>query len=411
MTGATESIQIDRILNSKTLRSAEGLRRLLKFLADKSLRGEDADLKEYSIGIDAFGKPTTYDPKDDSIVRTQAGRLRQKLAEYYQIEGKNDPIIVTLPKGKFSLEWQTRGKVSGSGRRPWLLTACLILVTCLIAMTVWAVYATVALWVVQKPAEPRSQRTPEIAAFWSPLFDVEHPLLISISAVLFVQLPDGGYFRDPNLNRPEDESRSPSLAAVQQVLHAPRPLPTFSFGALGAAHASFLLGRLLESQNVPASLVNSDELSWRQVTENNLILLGSSRYFKQLTSLPVKTELYLEPDLGIQNINPGPHEPAIFRDEGSKQTGVAYVLVSHTPGPLGTTNILSISGRQSAGIHGAVKSLIDPASARELVAKLRRPSGEFPRFYQMVLRVRYHDVVPLETSYVLHHELHFQNLK
>jgi len=408
MTRVDESTkaQIDRIVGSKTFRSADGLRRLLSFLADKTLCGEGDQLKEYSIGIDLFGKPSTYDPRRDSAVRIQVGRLRQKLADYYQAEGKHDPIMVALPKGRFTLEWQTRNDGSSSSKPHRLLTASLILAACLIAVTAWAAYATVALRSVKRAVAPRSQWTPEIAAFWSPLIEAEHPLLISISAVLFVQLPGGGFFRDPNLNRPEDESKSASLAAVQEALHFPHPLPTFSFGALGDSHASFLLGRLLEAQNIHASLVNSDELSWRQVAENNMILLGSPRYFnQQLASLPVKTELYLEPGVGIRNLKPGSHELALFRDEGSKQTGIGYVLVSHTPGPLGTTNILSISARNSAAVLGAVKSLIDPAPVRDLFRKLKRPSGDLPQFYQMILKVQYHNAVPLDASYVLHREL------
>src|SRR5436305_1432376 len=55
------------------------------------------------IGIEAFGKPESYDPKQDSIVRLQIGRLRQKLAVYYQGEGAADPVLVGLPKGAFKL--------------------------------------------------------------------------------------------------------------------------------------------------------------------------------------------------------------------------------------------------------------------------------------------------------------------
>jgi len=90
--GETGRAQIDRILHSDVFRSSDGLRRLLKFLAEKSLSGEADQLKEFSIGIDAFGKPPTYDPRHDSTVRIQVGRLRQKLAEYYQGEGKDDPL-------------------------------------------------------------------------------------------------------------------------------------------------------------------------------------------------------------------------------------------------------------------------------------------------------------------------------
>src|SRR5580704_16448960 len=95
--------QVDRILQSDTFRASGVLRRLLRFLADKAISGQADQLKEYSIGVDAFGKPPTYDPRQDAIVRLQIGRLRQKLGEYYRTEGKDDPVVLELPKGRFKL--------------------------------------------------------------------------------------------------------------------------------------------------------------------------------------------------------------------------------------------------------------------------------------------------------------------
>jgi hypothetical protein len=95
--------EIDRILQSGIFKNAEALRRLLRFLADRMLAGEADQLKEYTVGIDGLGKPPTYDPRLDSTVRIQVGRLRQKLAEYYRTEGKQDPLIIDLPKGRFKL--------------------------------------------------------------------------------------------------------------------------------------------------------------------------------------------------------------------------------------------------------------------------------------------------------------------
>src|SRR5664279_1287059 len=102
--------QVERILDSNTFHASSALRRLLRFLADKAFAGEADQLKEYSIGIDAFGKPPSYDPRQDAIVRLQIGRLRQKLGEYYRTEGKDDPVIMELPKGRFKLSWQLRSQ-------------------------------------------------------------------------------------------------------------------------------------------------------------------------------------------------------------------------------------------------------------------------------------------------------------
>src|SRR5215469_13583411 len=105
------SAEIERILESNTFRNSDALRRLLRFLAEKMFSGEADQLKEYSVGIDALGKPATYDPRHDSTVRIQVGRLRQKLAEYYRTEGKDDHWMVDLPKGRFKLTCEENATV------------------------------------------------------------------------------------------------------------------------------------------------------------------------------------------------------------------------------------------------------------------------------------------------------------
>src|SRR3954462_10048727 len=101
-------IQIQRIVSSKAFKTSEVHRNLLNYLAGKSLSGEAQNLKEYTVGLDVFGKPPSYDPRQESVVRMHVGRLRQKLAEYYRTDGVADPIIVDLPKGGFALTFEAR---------------------------------------------------------------------------------------------------------------------------------------------------------------------------------------------------------------------------------------------------------------------------------------------------------------
>ena len=101
-------LQIQRIISSKAFKTSEVHRNLLNYLAEKSLAGEAQNLKEYTVGLDVFGKPATYDPRQESVVRMHVGRLRQKLAEYYRTDGAGDPVIVDLPKGGFALMFEAR---------------------------------------------------------------------------------------------------------------------------------------------------------------------------------------------------------------------------------------------------------------------------------------------------------------
>lgn len=94
--------QVQRILKSATFRNSTTLQQLLQFLTAKVLEGGGAEaLKEYTIGVEAFGRSEDFDPKTDTIVRVQIHRLRQKLAEYYDADGSSDPILIEIPKGHY----------------------------------------------------------------------------------------------------------------------------------------------------------------------------------------------------------------------------------------------------------------------------------------------------------------------
>ena len=86
--------QIQRLIDSELFRSSELQRRLLKYLAEKSLAGEADQLKEYTVGTEGIGKPASYDPRRDSTIRLQISKLRQKVAEYYVGAGQNDPVVI-----------------------------------------------------------------------------------------------------------------------------------------------------------------------------------------------------------------------------------------------------------------------------------------------------------------------------
>src|SRR5580700_4447963 len=100
--------QVQRIIQSKAFRTSEVHRNLLHYLAEKSLAGTADSLKEYTVGLDVFAKPASYDPRQESAVRMHVARLRQKLAEYYRTEGVDDPVIVDLPKGGFKITFEPR---------------------------------------------------------------------------------------------------------------------------------------------------------------------------------------------------------------------------------------------------------------------------------------------------------------
>jgi len=89
------------VLSSEIFRRAPSLAKLLAYVCEKVFAGQEADIKEYNIAVEALGRPAGFDQKRDSIVRVEAHRLRKRLKEYYESEGKDDPLRIELPVGAY----------------------------------------------------------------------------------------------------------------------------------------------------------------------------------------------------------------------------------------------------------------------------------------------------------------------
>ena len=205
--------QIDRLLASNTFHASDALRRLLRFLAEKTFSGEADDLKEYSVGLDALGKPPTYDPRQDAAVRLQASRLRQKLDDYYRNEGRSDPLVIELPRGRFKIAWHAKG---GDSRpeaavslqpvftpqpgeaapanelrslKKWRSLAIGLAVTSLVLLFagVWSLSRGAPTLVLNRSI---AGSTPELDGLWSPFLSSAHHLIVAYSNPLFV-----GFYR------------------------------------------------------------------------------------------------------------------------------------------------------------------------------------------------------------------------
>jgi TolB-like protein/Flp pilus assembly protein TadD len=101
-TPAAVRAQLQRILESPLFSNARRLSQFLQFVVARSIEGQAAEIKEYLIAVEVYNRNPSYDPKDDSIVRAEASRLRAKLREYYDTGGRNDPIRIELPKGSYN---------------------------------------------------------------------------------------------------------------------------------------------------------------------------------------------------------------------------------------------------------------------------------------------------------------------
>ena len=92
---------LSRVLESSMFAQSDRLSRFLRFTVETTLAGEADTLKEYLIGTEVYERNSSYHPGEDSIVRSEARRLRSKLKEYYDSVGKNDPVLIYYRPGSY----------------------------------------------------------------------------------------------------------------------------------------------------------------------------------------------------------------------------------------------------------------------------------------------------------------------
>lgn len=93
--------ELARILESSLFAQSDRLGRFLRYTVETTLAGEADALKEYLIGTEVYQRNSSYHPSEDSIVRSEARRLRSKLKEYYDSIGKQDPLQIYYRPGSY----------------------------------------------------------------------------------------------------------------------------------------------------------------------------------------------------------------------------------------------------------------------------------------------------------------------
>lgn len=102
------------LLQSEDFARSPQLSNFLRYVVEKSLSGDDASIKAYSIAVDVFGRPESFDPQSDPIVRVQARRLRDMLDRYYAAADCPSDIVISIPVGGYAPAFARRDSTSGS---------------------------------------------------------------------------------------------------------------------------------------------------------------------------------------------------------------------------------------------------------------------------------------------------------
>jgi hypothetical protein len=413
---------LQRVLRSDAFRNSESLRHLLEYLGERSLTEPVEDIKEYTIGVEACGKPSSYDPQRDASVRVQLGRLRQKLNDYYAAEGASDPLILELPKGRFILSVRPKTAESASGtvqerqtpigqassRRMTRLSAAL---ACLL---IASLSGSAYLWIRLQKGAPQLAEAAEVQRAFSPLwgpFLKRQPASTAIfgSPPFFASGKYSLFVRLYGQTNPEDARSSPDFGEVDSKV-GPLSGPRFDYASMGDAIAVQRLTAFLARAGVSLNALPAHVASWETVKDGNLIFVGASRMHPMLRRLPIVVDFELGADNQVHNRNPQSGEQQIYRTP-SHRDAMTYAVVGLFPGLKPGREVFVITAHSSPGAEGAA-DFITGAESVQLLAQRVGLSAAAPRkYFQALLRVHVDNDVAVKTEYVTHHVLPIESAK
>ena len=397
--------QVDRLINSHSLRGSESLCKLLRYLADRTIDHRGVPVKEYQIATEVLGRPSGFDPQSDSTVRVQAGRLRVKLEEYYSHESPNDPIVIELPKGSYALTFHLRvlpaklaeapwigerGDGNGSGqpsKRGWAI-AVLVLSVFLAAALI-----TTGMLLVSRSRTPLGVKEPIPAAyriFWNGFVTEPQPPWVIFSNANFV-------------GRPQTNMRyyNPATDSREVILD--------HYTGVGEVLAIHELDRVFGLLNRQLRVKRGALFSLDDVRNNDLIFVGSPAENLTLLEIPGTQEFVFQRvdsgprkgDVKVINVHPAAGESQVFMASPSSQSvSEDYAIIGLKPGLDPARSMLILAGTTTVGTQAAAEYVCREDSLTELLHRLGvSKAGEIKPF-EALLHVKVKHGVPVITDLV-----------
>ncbi len=389
---------VNRIAASPHLKSSPRLCEFLFYISKCAIRDAPEDATEQQIGIHLFGRPPGYNSSEDSIVRTHARLLRQKLVLYFSEDGAAEPIILEIPKGHYFPVFHNRDlpnippspellsgetdvndephaaeyKDSWPRSRIWALAVSICLLVGSAGAIAWH------RWRVAAPVQTA------VDIFWHPFLSQDPPLVIYSNALFQGTSTQGLRYAVP------DPAAAPSGDGYVDT-----------YTGIGELNSVYTLTRLFDAHHSTFMLKRSLLVTWDVARSRNLIFVGSRAENPSLRVLPSTTDFTMvaTPDsAGIVNHHPLPGEPPLYsRPEHPLTTD--YAILALQPGVQPGRLMLVFSGLTTFGTQAAVDFVCDPDSVAGLVKKITGPKGEIHPF-EAVLQTTIGGGVPLQSRLV-----------
>lgn len=386
--------QLDRLCASEALHGSDSLCRLLRYLAQKEIDHPGIHIKEYQIATEVYGRPADFDPQFDSAIRVQAARLRAKLADYYALEGANDPITVEMPKGSYSLHFRhrTNGRSARdsvieshdadnrarSSSRKWLTAVALLSILAVVSWIATAELLQGRRTVQASLASPAEPAASAFRVFWYPFLQGPEAPWVIFSNGAFVGRPETGmrYF-------------DPKRDAKTQVWD--------HYTGVGEVLAIHELDQVFNDLRQRIRVKRGSLFSLDDANNNNLIFVGSPSENLKLSDLPSTREFVFQRltegarkgDLAIVNVHPQPNELKAFLASPSGTPLVEdYAIVALMPGLNPARSLMVLAGTTTFGTQAAVEFVSRKSSVEELLSQLSASSPGDIKPFEAVVRVK-----------------------
>lgn len=396
-------LQVEKLINSHTLHGSESLCKLLKYLGEHAIRHPGAPLKEYQIATEVFGRPSDFDPQLDSLVRVQAGRLRAKLSEYYASEGSDDPILVEMPKGTYTLifhqvtpatktplgprETQPSLVTSQGQKRTWSITILGLLLAVAIIVIVGLLFSKTR---PTASANADQQAAPALQVFWHQFANAPEEPWIIFSNGAFVGRPETGlrYF-------------NPARDSRQAILD--------HYTGVGEVLAVYDLDHVFSQLHKGVRVKRGSLFSLDDAQDNNLIFVGSPAENLTLLDIPSTHEFAFQRatsgarngDLALVNIHPRADEPKMyFATPSGAPLTEDYAVVGLVPGINPARSVLILAGTTTIGTQAAAEYVCRADSIQQLLLRLSVSNNGEMKPFEAVLHVKVARGVPIESELV-----------
>lgn len=394
---------VERVAASRCFHASTRLCDFLFYVCDCALREAPEEATEQQIGMHVFKRPPGYNSSEDSIVRTDARLLRQKLAEYFSTEGAEEKTTIFIPKGHYLPTFEPRQAARESpvehppsnprreppehpiqqertkpvhGRHFWI--AGIVVAALVIAAGGWAAWSH---------RHPRPMPPGPLAQFWAPFLGDNSSMVIYSNALFVGNSRQGLRYADP--------------------MTARGPLPPHyvdDYTGIGELTSVYNLARLFDRYHSSFVLKRSLLVTWDQASDSNLVFIGSVAENPSLQYIPNPhdfTLVFRGTYSGIINHHPLPGEQAIYKRPEYPLTR-DYAILALLPGVQPRYKTLIFSGLTTYGTQAAVSFACNRNSVEELLKKVRGKNGQV-RPFEAVIETSIVGGVPVDPHLVALH--------